>query len=467
MLPSRAALLLVLAPLAACGSSSSEATPTPPASTSESPDGGGPPPPIVDGAFQLTVPSGKLLLMRGRTTPLTITLDRSSGYTGMVSITLAGAPEGVSAERMDIPAGSTTGVMQIVVAARASQGDLTGVTLEGRATGLATQSLPLSAYVRGQPGEPDLTFGENGDAKGIGSLAFAMDAKGRLLASKNNSSSFARFTADGAPDTTFQPATLPVLGVSQLAVVGDKIYACGDGPKVLVVRLTEAGAIDTTYANGAGKVEIDKAGGTFYGCFFSSLGNAAVSFMSGGQRQLAWVDADGKVSAPSIVNEALDSRSAVLDGALLTGKAEITKLVRVKVGSIYDLIFGKPDLGGSVLDVALAPSSFDVFALTSTNVVRIGTNGTKIGSFSSALQLLPSTIGGVLTFQKDGKLLVATNEDGGGRITRLLPTGALDTPFGIGGSTPITFARFVAVQPDGRIVVVAIEGLPVRRYWGD
>jgi uncharacterized delta-60 repeat protein len=82
-----------------------------------------------------------------------------------------------------------------------------------------------------------------------------------------------------------------------------------------------------------------------------------------------------------------------------------------------------------------------------------------------------------MALQPDGKIVaVASSQTSGATwsVTRTLPTGSPDTAFGLGGTVSTTFpganggyANAVAVQPDGKIVVVGtVNGVSVYDAWG-
>jgi uncharacterized delta-60 repeat protein len=95
-------------------------------------------------------------------------------------------------------------------------------------------------------------------------------------------------------------------------------------------------------------------------------------------------------------------------------------------------------------------------------VMRLNADGSLDTTFGSGgRRVVPSGAAQAIALQKDGKIVVAgrlgTNHLG---IVRLTTAGALDPSFGVGGKLTVTvgtgsdsFARSVAVQADGKIVV--------------
>jgi uncharacterized delta-60 repeat protein len=102
-------------------------------------------------------------------------------------------------------------------------------------------------------------------------------------------------------------------------------------------------------------------------------------------------------------------------------------------------------------------------------VGRVGTGGSYDPSFGPngdgqvAIDFGGNDEATAMTLQPDGKILVAGTDGDGFAVARLMPNGALDPSFGTGGKSTVNFtgvdiAHGMALQPDGKIVLVGETG---------
>src|SRR5258708_13469634 len=70
---------------------------------------------------------------------LKVTLDRRDGFDGPVSIAVAGLPEGITAEPLEIPAGKQEGEI-LLQCGHVPPGTSAQITVTGKGTGAAWQS---------------------------------------------------------------------------------------------------------------------------------------------------------------------------------------------------------------------------------------------------------------------------------------------------------------------------------------
>lgn len=124
-----AALLCLAASVTACGSKGS----------SNGPTGPGPTP-----AIALAVAPGAATVTQGNSTPVAATLTRSGGFTGDVSLTVDGAPAGVtgSVSNVTTAGGTTSATVTIAVAAQAAAGAY-NLTVRGTGTGVSAATAPF------------------------------------------------------------------------------------------------------------------------------------------------------------------------------------------------------------------------------------------------------------------------------------------------------------------------------------
>ncbi len=106
------------------------------------------PPPVATGSFVVTGSAPTLTLAPGATQTLVITVTRTGGFTGNVTLTAAPLPANVTATFAPavVGAGVTTSTLTLVVGAGAANG-MTAITVSGTAPGLATQSAGLQLTI--------------------------------------------------------------------------------------------------------------------------------------------------------------------------------------------------------------------------------------------------------------------------------------------------------------------------------
>jgi uncharacterized delta-60 repeat protein len=102
-------------------------------------------------------------------------------------------------------------------------------------------------------------------------------------------------------------------------------------------------------------------------------------------------------------------------------------------------------------------------------VGRVGASGSYDPSFGPngdgqvAIDFGGDDVATAMALQPDGKILVAGTDGDGFAVARLMPNGALDPSFGTGGKATVNFtgvdiAHGMALQPDGKIVLVGETG---------
>jgi hypothetical protein len=102
-------------------------------------------------AIALTLGAASVEVVRGGVATLPVSITRTGGFTGPVSVTAESLPGGVTAGGITIPAGSTTGALEIVAAAPGAAATAT-VTVRASGTGVTAQTGTFALTVREPPG---------------------------------------------------------------------------------------------------------------------------------------------------------------------------------------------------------------------------------------------------------------------------------------------------------------------------
>ncbi|MFO0846310.1 MAG: hypothetical protein U0797_28700 [Gemmataceae bacterium] len=379
-----------------------------------------------------------------------------------------------------VPAFGTNGIVLTDVAATAGEW-IQGTALQADGKIVVAGNVGLARYKT--DGALDVTFNPGGSQPGVitstGSYfnAVAIQADGKILAAgrtygaSDDSFLLRRYTAAGALDPTFGTNGSVTTGFAkkqtdEIAAIAiqpwdQKIIAVGyvnDNRTWGVVRYNTNGTLDTTF-NGTGKVTGFVGKGTAYE-----------------QAQAVVVQADGKIVVVGRVTGAegyLDfavaryNPNGSLDTTFGTGGKVLTDFRSEQPGSrSEDSAYGvalQPD--GKIVVVGkangIAPDDFAV--------ARYNPNGTLDTTFAGDGKLLVvSPFGGGAYFdsvalQSDGKI-VASGGYGLAWVARLQTNGVLDPSFDGDGwqifhfnpasADPNSVCHDVAIQPDGKILVV-------------
>lgn len=309
--------------------------------------------------------------------------------------------------------------------------------------------------------------GSGGQARG---MAVQADGKIVVVGAENGDFVATRYTADGSLDNGFsgdgtQSTDLGSSGdeAAAVAIQSDgKIVAAGSNGNFFtatsdfaLVRYNPDGSLDNGFS-GDGKQTTDFDGDYDFGAGVAVQGDGKIVAVGaagagGTDFGVTRYNANGSLDA-SFSGDGKQRTS------LGTGSAEATG---VAVQS-----------DGKVVAVGSADSDND-FALA-----RYGTNGSLDATFSGdglqTTQFSGADEGGAVKVQPDGKVLVAglvRAHSGGGDIAvaRYKPDGSLDTSFSGDGLQTVGFSfgsegvvpersPDIAVQPDGKIVVVGADG---------
>lgn len=319
------------------------------------------------------------------------------------------------------------------------------------------------------PSGIDETFGTNGLATlpGFGGeeSGMALQADGKIVMVGGRFSDFvlARFNADGTPDASFgdnatvttdmggfgqeRARTVAIQPDGKIVVAGEATTSSGD-LVVALARYNTDGSLDTTFGSN-GKVISDIEGRAF-----------AIALLPDGRILIA---GDAWVANPT------DDFSDFLL-ARFTPEGELDPDFADN-GWVVTSIAGPADLARNLVvqpDGKIVISGYPIGSDPSfvTGVVRYNADGTRDSGFGSGgiVAITNGLAGRGLALQADGKLVLVgsiqvSTEPAQFAVMRLNEDGNPDDSFGSGGlvTNAITdqgdFARAVAIQADGRILV--------------
>jgi uncharacterized membrane protein len=98
-----------------------------------------------------TTPSGTVSLQQGATTSPTVNINRTGGFTGSVSLTVTGAPAGLTATLSPTSTTGNSSTLSLTASASLATGNYQ-LTVTGTATGLADQTVSLTVTITGGSG---------------------------------------------------------------------------------------------------------------------------------------------------------------------------------------------------------------------------------------------------------------------------------------------------------------------------
>jgi uncharacterized delta-60 repeat protein len=314
-------------------------------------------------------------------------------------------------------------------------------------------------------GSLDTSFSEDGKqitSFGDGAASdLALRADGKIVAvgsgGPRGSGSFAlaRYNLDGSLDTTFSEdgkQTTEFAGFDSAEAVAlqpdGKIVAVGGVGEFALARYNPDGSLDTSFSED-GK-QTTAFGGT--GAFGSSAGARGVALQSDGKIIVVGGDASGDFAL------ARYNPDGSLDTSFSDDGLQITEFDGFDSAASVVL---QPD--GKIVAAGRTNDDFAVARYNSDGTLdtTFSGDGLQVTSFGGASRFDAGAQG--VALQPDGKIVVV----GGGSgavdddfaLARYNPDGSLDTTFSDDGKQTTDFtradsARGVALQPDGKIVVV-------------
>jgi uncharacterized delta-60 repeat protein len=212
------------------------------------------------------LPNG-VTLSAGGSAQTTVTVTRTTGFTGSVAVALSGAPAGITADPLTIGSAETSGVLTLHAASSAAPGT---ATVSVRVTsGSDVASANLSVTISPPPGTIDTNFGTGGIASftelsGFQPAAVAVQSDDKIVVAgtvTNGSNSYAgvvRFNGDGSLDASFgtlgkndsvlgQASAVAIDSSGRILIAGR--HTANATGAFLVTRYTAAGAVDTTFGS--------------------------------------------------------------------------------------------------------------------------------------------------------------------------------------------------------------------------
>jgi len=356
--------------------------------------------------------------------------------------------------------------------------DVGSMTGEWRATALTGGKIVAAGFTVSETGVKggvigryntdgtlDATFGTAGITTfPFVANAIAVQVDGKLVAGGTGltgatpSMAFARFTANGTLDTTFNgtgtltiaPATADE-EISSVAVQPDgRIvgagFVTGTFLDSVFVRLTSAGVLDTTF-NGSGKLVASSSTGADV---VNALAIQADGKIVGG----GWAEISGTQDSMTVTRVKTDGTLDTTFGTGGFGTATFTTFTSHGFALTVEPN-GKIVIAGNIFNTGNSTDDFAIARFTTTGVLdtTFGTNGLMTNDFGNHNRIF------ALARLPNGKLLGAGETGGFFSLVQYLDTGALDTTFGtnVSSATQINagndFANALTVGTDGTLFV--------------
>lgn len=302
-------------------------------------------------------------------------------------------------------------------------------------------------------------------------------------------SSLLRFNDDGSPDIMFGTSGVAPMNFGTIygssgaysvniapggkIVVAGQFYNSSSGYDWRLMRFTSDGSLDSSF--GAGGIASTDIGGTLGRCYDSVVlqdGSVVVTgygyvakFTNGGVLDSSFGGGDGILPTAAYTSYSITLQS---DGKLLlagsTGSPYQALLARLNSNGSLDTTFdqdgyAQPGVGSTALDTVIQSDG--------KILVTVGNYGSEAGLLRLNSSGSIDTQFGTNGFLPIGKEAVAVQQDGkivvaGSNLARYTSSGVLDTSFDGDGVVANGGGSSVAIQQDGKILVV--NGASVTRY---
>ena len=277
-----------------------------------------------------------------------------------------------------------------------------------------------------------------------------------------------RFTPDGRLDPAFNGGGSVTTALGEVGDVLQGVAAQSDGRIVAVatatrasnkdhgrpetfslVRYTPAGQIDETFGNG-GKVLTQVSTDDLSHASVVMLQPDGKILVAGSALTQHWWPLPTRRWDFAVVRYTPTGR---LDTSFGSGGKAVHSVGDVSEDAAADMAV-QPD--GKIVLVGSAHVRYQA----DIGLLRLKPNGGRDRSFGDGgrvvTQWKKGTSASSVAIQPDGKILVVA----GGRIAlRYLPDGQLDPTFGDAGIMPVAFASHIVLQPDGKILLASLARL--------
>jgi uncharacterized delta-60 repeat protein len=406
-------------------------------------------------------------LVRGSDASVDLAVDRSGGFDGTVIVLVSGLARGITAKPLILLPSQSAGTLTIHAADSADLGP-SSLSILGAHDSLVSSPLDVPFIVQDAPGTPDKTFGDGGKvvlpvgSGGVGPGGIRLQSNGSLVLcghakreGVDSSIAIARITTSGALDPTFAQGAGFALGNS----AGSKADSCA-----AVFLRPNGGIVFTGFAT----PEADRPRVLLTGRYRpdgfpdQNFGTPAGGF---GTTPLDGTGSDGY----SVVGPTVDDTFVV--GGLGRGRPA---LLRFNKNGLLDPTFGSEQAQelsapGGIRWLAQQANETFVAAIESSTflVARFSSNGAldktfgDAGTKSVAIGDQGSSAAVVLAQPDDAVLAIGTQTLAAGAtdvaLARLTKSGQLDPAFGVAGIGTVHFAGAStvssAVESDGSIVI--------------
>jgi uncharacterized delta-60 repeat protein len=448
------------------------------------------------GTSHLSVTPASLVVRRGASVDLTVSLSRSAEITGPVTARISDLPAGVTAASVVLSPTETSAVLHLVAAPSATLGAAT-ITVNG--DGSLQPPVPVPLLVADLPGALDTTFDSDGlvsdPSRGVGStfLAVGVEPDGKVIAAGGAAAMGAalsgwmirRYTSNGAADASFNAATSapgvsPVDGQAQaIAVDGKGNIVCvgftqpAPARQLTVVRLLPTGALDKTFG-GTGIVRLsgEPAATASFGFGVAVQADGAIvvagsrrdivgtgesgiltRFLENGARDTTFnAGATVVVAGTRFVGVAVDADGLLVGGSTIGGALPSYFATRRSAQGVVDPNFGKGGtaaFGNTYRANAFARLADGSVALVGD--VQQGAAGYTAGAVTpKGNDVFARAYGNAanagffgIAVQADGNIIAAGHTavtNGEARVQRILPNGDKDISFGTAGTATLEAA---------------------------
>ncbi len=426
--------------------------------------------------FALTVASpipGQARVVRGQSGSVVFDVTSVGGFSGAVTVSVAGLPTGVTVDALTVTAGAASGTLAVHAASSSTLGGAV-ISVTGT-SGSLVHTAAFTLVVEDAPGSVDTTFGTMGRvllpvgaaSNDLGPGGITLQSDGSIVICGNAVSAtttialaLARLTPAGVLDPTFGTGgetvvnragsttdvcgSVRVLPSGAIAVGGFTLYSATTGAHAfLAARLTSAGALDTTFGGGTGFVTtpfgtgdakangmVPQADGKLVLGGFGGGGVAFARYATDGSLDLSYGPNPTGPLVTTFANAGAASALALQSSGDMVASIQFTTFLvfRYTTLGILDTTFGS---GGHV-------------------ALDVGGQGTSTANYAIT--------------QPDDSIVVAgsalvTGGIQGIGIARFGGGGTVDTAFGTGGSVTLSYtggaavAHTAALGPDGTIAV--------------